>query len=246
MRGPFDGVRPCPYNNLAVRTLSPAIALLALAAFTPARSADLVTFEDGRSLLVREVKRTPETFELELDGGARMVVPADAVSAVEHDVSLPDPPADVKAADIESEAANLRDDERWRTLAGPFADRIAEAASRHDLEPALLAAVAHHESNFDPYAVSNRGACGILQLIPATAKRFGVAHIFDAAENIEGGAKYLRFLLDRFGGRLDLALAGYNAGEGSVDHHGGIPPYRETRAYVSGVLRELEATQASP
>ena len=103
-----------------------------------------------------------------------------------------------------------------------------------------------HESNFDPYAVSDRGACGILQLIPATAKRFGVGRVFDAGQNIEGGAKYLRFLLDRFDGRLDLALAGYNAGEGSVDRHGGIPPYRETRAYVAGVLREIQASQPAP
>jgi soluble lytic murein transglycosylase-like protein len=207
------------------------------------RSADVVTFEDGRSLLVTGAARTGESFELTLAGGATIVVPAATVTLIEREVTLPAPDPEGVAADIESEAEKLRADEAWRSLAGRFADPIEASARRYGLEPALLAAVARIESNFDPYAVSNRGACGILQLIPATAKRFGVKRVFDAGENIEGGAKYLRFLLDRFGGRVDLALAGYNAGEGSVDRHGGIPPYRETRAYVTGVLRELEGSQ---
>lgn len=217
--------------------------LVLLAAAVPARGADLVTFEDGRTLLVERASPAGESFELTLDGGARMVVPARSVSLIEREIAVPPPPDERVVASLLSEAEELRGGESWRSLAGDFADRIAESARRHGLDPALLAAVAHVESNFDPYAVSDRGACGILQLIPATAKRFGVQRIFDAGQNIEGGAKYLRFLLDRFDGRLDLALAGYNAGEGSVDRHGGIPPYRETRAYVAGVLREIEASQ---
>jgi hypothetical protein len=247
MRPRFDGGRGCSYNRRSVRPPRiPALAVLALAALAPAWSADLVTFEDGRSLLVDRASPSGESFELTLEGGARLVVPATSVSLIEREVAVP-PPVDEKlAADIASEAEDLRAGEGWRSVAGPFADRIAESARRHGLEPSLLAAVARVESNFDPYAVSDRGACGILQLIPATAKRFGVQRVFDAGQNIEGGAKYLRFLLDRFGGRLDLALAGYNAGEGSVDRHGGIPPYRETRAYVAGVLRVIESSQPAP
>jgi soluble lytic murein transglycosylase-like protein len=107
--------------------------------------------------------------------------------------------------------------------------------------------VAKVESNFDPFAVSPRGACGILQLMPKTARRFGVEKIFDADQNIDGGARYLRWLLDRFGGRVDLALAGYNAGEGAVERHRGIPPFAETQWYVLKVLdRATQGGQSSP
>ena len=101
---------------------------------------------------------------------------------------------------------------------------------------ALLTALAEVESSFDPLAVSPKGARGLLQLMPATAERFGVGDPFDVAQNVEGGARYLSWLLDRFGGRADLALAGYNAGEGAVDRHRGVPPYPETRRYVRLVL----------
>ena len=100
-------------------------------------------------------------------------------------------------------------------------------------------AMAEAESAFDPYAVSHKGACGMLQLIPATAERFGVEDIFDVDQNLDGGARYMRWLLDRFEGRTDLALAAYNAGEEAVDRHGGIPPYRETRNYVSRILERV-------
>jgi soluble lytic murein transglycosylase-like protein len=125
----------------------------------------------------------------------------------------------------------------WRRLAGHYAEPIALVAARHDLEPALLAAVAKVESNFDPFAVSHKGACGILQLLPETAQRFGVDDLFDLEQNLDGGARYLRWLLDRFEGDTELALAAYNAGENAVDRYGGIPPYPETKAYVVRVLK---------
>jgi soluble lytic murein transglycosylase-like protein len=96
--------------------------------------------------------------------------------------------------------------------------------------------MAQTESAFDPVAVSHKGAAGLLQLMPATAERFGVQDVFDVPQNVEGAAKYLKWLLERFEGRTELALAGYNAGEGSVDRYQGIPPYRETRDYVTRVL----------
>jgi soluble lytic murein transglycosylase-like protein len=96
----------------------------------------------------------------------------------------------------------------------------------------LLYAIMHRESSFKRFAVSNKGARGLMQLMPATAARFGVRDIFDPAQNIEGGARYVRFLLDRFGGDVRLALAGYNAGEGAVDKYQGVPPYSETQEYV--------------
>jgi soluble lytic murein transglycosylase-like protein len=123
---------------------------------------------------------------------------------------------------------------------------IAAAADRNAIERALLAAVAKVESNFNPYAVSPRGACGILQLMPQTSKRFGVKNVFDVTQNIEAGARYLRWLIDRFDGRVDLALAGYNAGEGAVDRHHGLPPYAETEWYVLKVLDRAAKTRQSP
>jgi soluble lytic murein transglycosylase-like protein len=129
---------------------------------------------------------------------------------------------------------------RWRSAAGQYADIVARAASKHDLDPALLAAVAHVESRFNPQAVSPKGAQGILQLMPQTAKRFGVKDAFDATQNVEAGARYLSWLLTRYEGRTDLALAGYNAGENAVDRYKGIPPYPETRTYVTRVMRQVD------
>jgi len=119
---------------------------------------------------------------------------------------------------------------------------IHDAARKHGVDPRLVAAVARRESAFDSSAVSNKGACGIMQLMPATAQYLGVRNVFDARENIFGGTRYLRTLLDTFNGDLDLTLAAYNAGPGAVEKHRGIPPYRETRAYVAAVRRTYEAS----
>ena len=114
----------------------------------------------------------------------------------------------------------------------PFDAHIAKYAQEHSVDPDLVRAVIAAESDFNPSAVSNRGAIGLMQLIPATAKRFGVANAFRPEQNIEGGVKYLRFLLDTFQNDLKLVLAAYNAGENVVRRYGGIPPYAETQNYV--------------
>lgn len=112
---------------------------------------------------------------------------------------------------------------------------IEETAGRHQISADLVKAMIRVESNFNPEAVSGKGCKGLMQLLPDTAKRFGVKNIFDPTENLEGGVKYLRFLLDYFKNDLSLALAGYNAGENAVTRYKGIPPYRETRDYVKKV-----------
>jgi soluble lytic murein transglycosylase-like protein len=117
---------------------------------------------------------------------------------------------------------------------------VQEAARAHGVDPRLLAAVAHRESAWNPRAVSRVGACGIMQLMPATARYLGVHDVFDARENINGGARYLRTLLDTFGGDLDLTLAAYNAGPGAVEKYRGVPPDRETKAYVAAVRASYE------
>jgi soluble lytic murein transglycosylase-like protein len=117
---------------------------------------------------------------------------------------------------------------------------IHDAARTHGVDPRLVAAVARRESAFNARAMSNKGACGVMQLMPATAQYLGVRNVFDARENIFGGARYLRTLLDTFNGDLDLTLAAYNAGPGAVVKHHGVPPYRETRAYVAAVRATYE------
>ena len=114
-----------------------------------------------------------------------------------------------------------------------FDSLIVESSTRHGVDPVLIYAIMHRESAFKQRAVSHAGARGLMQLMPATAARFGVRNIFDPGQNIEAGTRYMRWLLDRFGGDVRLALAGYNAGEGAVDRYGRrVPPYRETQEYV--------------
>ena len=112
---------------------------------------------------------------------------------------------------------------------------VREAAERHRMDPALVRAVIETESNWNPKAYSHKGAGGLMQLIPTTAQRYGAYDVFDPQQNIDAGVKYLRTLLERYNGNLDLALAAYNAGEGAVDRAHGVPSYRETRNYVQKV-----------
>ena len=117
---------------------------------------------------------------------------------------------------------------------------IEQAARTHSVDPRLVAAVASRESAYDPRAVSRAGACGIMQLMPATARFLGMSDVFDIRENVFGGTRYLRTLLDTFHGDLDLTLAAYNAGPGAVQRYNGVPPYRETQQYVKLVRAAYE------
>lgn len=137
-----------------------------------------------------------------------------------------------------------------RMAAGPMPDdpqiasAIAESANRHGLDPALLRAVIRAESGFDRFAVSARGACGLMQLTPGTAAALGVTDAFDIRQNVAGGSAYLRQQLDRFG-RLDLALAAYNAGPAAVTRYNGVPPFPETQSYVANVTASYEAERSN-
>lgn len=113
---------------------------------------------------------------------------------------------------------------------------VIHASKQYRVQPALLLAVIKAESSFNPTVISKAGAVGLMQLVPETAIRHGVRNLYDANENITGGAKHLRYLLDRFHGNTRLALAAYNAGERKVDRYGQIPPYKETQDYVKKVL----------
>ncbi|MFL6587259.1 MAG: lytic transglycosylase domain-containing protein [Luteimonas sp.] len=113
-----------------------------------------------------------------------------------------------------------------------YRDEVARAAREFGVDEAIVRAIMHAESAFNPNALSRAGAQGLMQLMPATAARFGVVNAFDPEQNIRGGVEYLAWLLKRFNGDLTLAAAGYNAGEGAVQRHGGVPPYAETQRYV--------------
>jgi soluble lytic murein transglycosylase-like protein len=118
---------------------------------------------------------------------------------------------------------------------------IVDSGSRNGVDPVLLYAIMHRESSFKRNALSPKGARGLMQLMPGTASRFGVSNIFDPRQNIEGGARYVRFLLDTFDGDVRLALAGYNAGEGAVMKYGRrVPPYAETQEYVRRISERYE------
>jgi len=138
---------------------------------------------------------------------------------------------------ISTSEAFVSTSEDYRPLPATIAynDAIAEAADLYDLDPNLIRAIIRAESAFNPFAVSRAGAQGLMQLMPAVAEELNVLDPFDPRQNIFGGARYLRQLLDRNDGNVSLAVASYNAGPGAVDRYNGIPPYRETRNYVKKV-----------
>ena len=144
-------------------------------------------------------------------------------------------------------ASGDRYDMRLLAKATQYDSIIEHAAVSSALEPNLLRAVIVVESGFNSRAVSKRGAVGLMQLMPATASRFGVSNPFDARQNVHAGARYLKFLIDRFGHNVRLALAAYNAGEDAVERNGGqIPPFSETMAYVPRVLKIYQMLTEQP
>jgi soluble lytic murein transglycosylase-like protein len=142
----------------------------------------------------------------------------------------------------------------FRTTAAPVAsgaegkydDLIREHARQNGLSPDLVRAVIRAESGFNPYAISPKGAMGLMQLMPATARELGVSNPFHPAENIRGGVTYLARLLARYDQRLELALAAYNAGPGAVEKYGAVPPFRETQSYVRKIAGSTSGTLVTP
>jgi soluble lytic murein transglycosylase-like protein len=143
-------------------------------------------------------------------------------------------------ASAECNLALCETDPRLYRSATKFSEIIAEAAEAYGVEAELIRAIIHAESAFNPKAVSHRGARGLMQLMPATARSLGVGNRFDPEENIMAGTRYFRHLLDRVDGKVKLALAAYNAGMRNVQKYGGVPPFRATRKYVRNVLDYYE------
>jgi soluble lytic murein transglycosylase-like protein len=152
-----------------------------------------------------------------------------------------------RAPDVKTPAGLVSVSEDYRLVPATIAynDAIAEAADLYKLDPHLIRAIIRAESAFNPFAVSRVGAQGLMQLMPDLADELKVFDPFDPRQNIFGGARYLRWLLDRHKGNVELAVASYNAGPTAVDRYNGIPPYRETRQYVKNVKTFLRNSRRS-
>lgn len=205
------------------------VLAVALALAAPAEAL-LAVFTDGRVLKVGDARLEGDRIVLDLVDGGVLEVPAVRIERVVADeVELPPEPAQpVRCSPAWSDEplpAEL-----------PYRSEIVAAARGADLHPWLLAALVDAESAFDPHAVSRAGAMGLTQLMPSAAADHRVGEPFEPADNLRGGAAHLRRMLDRFG-ELRLALAAYNAGPTTVARYGGVPPFRETRAYLERVLR---------
>lgn len=214
--------------------------LVAACAASPAAAGRQVVFHDARVLIADDTRVDGDTVIIAMGGGGELRVPAAAVAEIRD---WTPPPAEVAAAEAGEPVGPPAPD--WRERAGALADHIEKTARAHELEPALLLAVALQESKLRPDALSPKGAQGVMQLMPATARLLKVRNVWDAHENIEAGARWLRRLLTRFNGDLELALAAYNAGEETVRRFGGVPPYPETRTYVRRIRAMLEGFAAA-
>ena len=205
------------------RLLLGLVVAALLAAAAPAR-AEIALLASGQTLKLEAHRPEAELLVLVLKGGGEVHLPPFAVRGFVPDEVLDE----VEGAPAGSDLVSL----------------VEQAARRHGLDPALVLAVVSVESAFRPAAVSPKGAQGLMQLMPRTAASLGVEDAFDPEQNVDAGVRHLETLVRLYGGDLTRALAAYNAGEGAVARHGGVPPYRETRAYVRRVLERYRAKQA--
>ena len=219
----------------SIRVLETA-ALLGLLLAAPA-AGELAIFADGDFMKVTGWRVRGERVELELPSGGLLVVSARRLERIIDDEIVDQPPP----AEPAWATFSLRFDENAAVPEVPHGEAIYAAAERHGLAPALVAAVVRAESAYFERAVSVKGARGLMQLMPATALRFGVDpdEAFDPVKNLDAGCRYLRWLADRFDDDLTRVLAAYNAGEGTVDRYDGVPPYRETHGYLRRIFRHL-------
>jgi soluble lytic murein transglycosylase-like protein len=214
----------------------PAAALAVLLGSASAR-AELIVFTDGRTVKAAGYEVQGEELEIRVRGGGSYTVDMALVERIVEDEVLVSEVEVKEVGGAENVAYDLSYTEERKPLFGSAYDAIIQAEARkHDLDASFVSAVIRAESNYQPRAISRKGARGLMQLMPATAKRLSVRRPFDPASNVGGGVRYLKELLQRFNHRPELVLAAYNAGEGAVSTYGGVPPYRETIGYVKKIL----------
>ena len=191
--------------------------VLALAAFAAGARADYFVLRSGARLNVTAYQLVGERYRIQINGGSAEIAAADVIAIEPEEIFISAP--------------------RMPLIQAPYGDMIQSAAKKYSVDADLIFSVIAAESNFNPRAISRRGARGLMQLLPATGTRFGVKDIFDPAQNIDAGTQYLRDLMARYRGDLVLTLAAYNAGPGAVQRYGRVPPYNETISYVQAIRK---------
>lgn len=221
------------------------LAALAVLVFAIPASASIAVFADGRNTKIETYAVEEDLIHLTLLGGGKMSLPLTRIERIVDDEIVP---AEVveEVRKIVEEQGGVFPRRSWRyseqsqpLWQSKYNDIIVAAAQKFDVDAALVSAVIKAESDYNPRIVSNKGARGLMQLMPATAKRFGVTNSFDPEENIHAGTRYLRWLLKTFDGNADLAVAAYNAGEGNVWKYDGVPPFRETVNYINRISKHI-------
>jgi soluble lytic murein transglycosylase-like protein len=204
-----------------------AVALVLTGWATEAR-ADIIFLTSGRTISVKSYRVEGESITLKLRTGGEVTCDRSIVEKILPDEApYPEPETAATVAQAQPETGIVLE-------ATPYGEIISALSEAHGVDPLLVRALIQVESNYKARARSRKGAMGLMQLMPSTARVYKVQNPFDPKANIEGGIKHLKSLIDRYG--TELALAAYNAGEGAVAKFNGIPPYRETRNYVSRIL----------
>jgi soluble lytic murein transglycosylase-like protein len=198
-------------------------ALLALPCFA---SADILVLGNGKTMKVKSYSVQGASLQVSISDRSEMVIPLEWVQEIR-----PTPPAPEPDTAFAQNGAT-------RDFA--YSEIVLSMAKKHNVDWRLVAAVLEVESNFNPKAVSPKGALGLMQLMPETAKLYQVKDPYDPAQNIEAGVRHLKMLMERYAGKLEFVLAAYNSGEKTVDQYRGIPPYQETRSYVKKVLQHYQ------
>jgi hypothetical protein len=220
------------------------VTLLLIGLWAKPVDAELVVLVEGSVIKVEEYRREGDRVFLLLPSGGRLELSLMRIERVVEDEIDDASKGDGSLGTIEIELGFL---ESQGVPDTPFGGLIYETARRHGINPHLVAAVVRAESSFDPSAVSSKGASGLLQLMPATARRFGlsVEDLFDPRRNLDAGVRYMSWLRKRFDGSTTLVLAGYNAGKVNVDRYQGVPPFRETQTYIRRVYSAFAVASES-
>jgi soluble lytic murein transglycosylase-like protein len=200
-----------------VRLTRGILFTLALAAVCGEARADYLVLRSGARLNVTAYQLIGERYRIQISGGSAEIAAADVVAIEPEEIFVAAP--------------------RMPLAQAPYGEMIRSAAEKYSVDADLVFSVIAAESNFNAHAISRRGARGLMQLLPATAAHFGVKNIFDPAQNIDAGTRYLRDLLALYQGDLALTLAAYNAGPGAVQRYGRVPPYNETISYVRAIRK---------
>ena len=218
---------------MTFKTLIVPASIFALAVTAVPASAEIVYLSSGKTLSVKSHRIEGESIILTMRSGGEVtcdksIIEKIVADEVPHEEPKPEAPTTVAQAPSAADPALLE--------TTPYGEIIAAMSQAHGVDPMLVRALIQVESNYRPGAKSHKGAMGLMQLMPSTARQYRLRNPYDPTANIGAGVKHLKGLIDRMDGAIDMALAAYNAGEGAVKKFKGIPPYRETRNYVSRIL----------